>query len=119
MRRPGFTLVEALVAVVLLAVGVLALAATGAFAAGLVRMAHREEAAARLASTLLDSLVHEPPASGSLVLADLEARWSADAAGAVVLVVSYGDAGRRRFHRWEAMRLARVGQLRVPPESAP
>jgi prepilin-type N-terminal cleavage/methylation domain-containing protein len=100
VNQRGFTLVEVLVAIMLLSVAVLTLAASGALAAGLIRSAQREEAATRLAAALLDSLLMEPsPSSGTAIEGSLTAVWSGPP---LTLSVSYRDAGRVRVYTWEA-----------------
>jgi len=61
-RRPGFTLIEVIVALVLLSVGTLAVVASGLSAARLITSAHHDEFVANAAATLADSLA----ASGSV-----------------------------------------------------
>lgn len=116
VRRPGFTLVEVVVALTLLSVAVLSMAASGGMAAQLLRTAEREEAAARLAGSLLDSLVLVPqPGTGTLTRDHLLGRWQGSRGGTVEVWVSYPDAGTSRIHYWSARSL---GDLQVAPSPA-
>jgi prepilin-type N-terminal cleavage/methylation domain-containing protein len=118
VNRAGFTLAEVIVAITLLAVGVLSLAASGGWAAGMVRTAQREEAAARLAGALLDSLVLVPNVEpGSLTRGGVLAEWSSGPGDAITLSVRYSDAGTPRVHLWEARSLERLQGL--PPAVEP
>lgn len=118
VTRPGFTLVEVVVALTLLSVAVLSLAASGGLAAGLLRTAEREEAAARLAGSLLDSLVLVPePGTGTLTRDHLLARWRGSRGTTVEVWVSYSDAGTARIHYWTARSLGDLPVAPPPPAS--
>lgn len=119
VRRAGFTLVEVLVATTLLSVAILTLCATGALACGLIRTAQKEEAAARIAGTLLDSLMHAAsPGSGTLAEGGVVVAWKAEASGAITLSVSYADGGVRRAHTWTGRSLRFLPEL-PPPTGLP
>jgi prepilin-type N-terminal cleavage/methylation domain-containing protein len=107
VKRPGFTLVEVVVSITLLSVAVLAFAASGALAAGLLRTAEREDAATRLAASLLDSLALVPdPGAGLMVQGAMAASWSGTRSGSIALSISYVDAGQPRLLRWSGYSLA-------------
>lgn len=95
--RPGLTLVEVIVALVVFAVGVLGAAATAGTALRLAREAAAREEAVVLASSTLDSLMQvAAPASGESVVGRYALRWSAAPAGAsarIELVVEYREGG--------------------------
>lgn len=75
--RGGFTLVETLVAVVILAVGVLGATGTGVVAMRLLSRAEARQDAATAAAMLLDSLaLLDDPGSGRATLGRFEASWS-------------------------------------------
>jgi prepilin-type N-terminal cleavage/methylation domain-containing protein len=118
--RAGFTLVEVLVSITVLSVAVLCMAASGALAAGLLRTAEREEAAARLAGSLLDSLVLVPDAgSGTVSSGDLFARWEGSRGGTIAVWVSYTDAGSPRVHYWSARSLSDLPRASSPADTLP
>jgi len=111
VNRPGFTLVEVIVALTLLSVGVLGLAASAGFAAAMLASAQRLEAATRLGSVLADSLVHAPDVSaGELSRGPMRAEWS-ESAGLISLTVSYPDSRGWRAERWVAHRLSALDGL--------
>ena len=119
VTRGGFTLVEVVVATTLLAVGVLTLAASGGLAAGLIRTAQREEAATRLAGTLLDSLaLASQPGSGSVTSGALQAHWEIDGR-TIELAVEYQDGGVQRVHRWVSQSLPRLPRLPASQAAPP
>jgi len=99
-RRAGFSLVEAQVALVLLAAGLLAVAATGVQAVRLLQRAEIVHDANALAASVLDSLVQvRNPASGGLARGRITVVWTAsraDSATQVVLVAHYVADGRVR-----------------------
>jgi len=120
VKRSGFTLVEVLVAATLLAVGVLSLAASGTLAASLIGTAQRDEEAARLAGTLLDSLVLVPePGHGTSYIGNMVAQWSGAAGGTITMTVRYGDSGRPRVRRWTASSLSRLQAMPPAPGATP
>lgn len=98
--RSGFTLVEVLVALVMLTVGALALAATGVANLRLELTAARRVAGAALATTRLEQLRSKcSPSSGNDSAAGITAAWHASASSGVqdlldsmVLVESPGHA---------------------------
>lgn len=77
---PGFTLVELLVATVVLAVGLLALTSAGAATVKLEYRGQRLSAVAALGETRLELLRANrcAPASGGAGSAGLDERWSSD-----------------------------------------
>ncbi len=85
MRR-GFTLIEAIVALVLFQFGMLALAAAGALAArdlAIARQSARAQALARNRVELLRSSTCPPPGAGSVAHSHgLVEMWRVEAAGA-------------------------------------
>lgn len=99
--RSGFTLVEVIVAIVVLGVGVLGVAATASLAARVLRQAEADEGAATAAAALLDSLLSRGvPAAGERVDGPYRLRWtttaSDTAAAEVRLTVEYRAAGTPR-----------------------
>ena len=83
MRR-GFTLIETLVALILLEIGMLALAATSAVAARDLAIAHRRTRAQTLARNQLELLRANPCAAtgGVTLLPDgYEIRWTVESTG--------------------------------------
>jgi Tfp pilus assembly protein PilV len=98
--RAGFSLVEAQVALVLLAAGLLAVAATGVQAIRLLQRAEIVHDANALAASVLDSLAQvHAPVSGSLVQRRVAVTWTAtpaDSATLIVLVARYTADSRVR-----------------------
>lgn len=96
----GFTLVEILVALVVLMVGALGAASTAVLAARLLDSVHTEERAAHVGALVLDSLVHTPgPISGQRELDGFRVRWEAgagDAGDPIEVVVEYHDGRTSR-----------------------
>jgi prepilin-type N-terminal cleavage/methylation domain-containing protein len=81
-QRPGFSLVELIVALTVLAVGLLALAGTSALAQRSFASAQATERAVRAAATVIDSLLREPdPAPGSRALYGAVVHWTVTADG--------------------------------------
>ncbi|NJD11734.1 MAG: type II secretion system protein [Gemmatimonadetes bacterium] len=114
VSRGGFTLVEVIVATTLLSVAVLCVAASGTLASSLLRTAQREEAAARVAQSLMDSLVLTPdPRAGTRADGPMTVTWSAAAGGEVIVWVGYEDGGTRRVLCWRGRSLVRL--QRLPP----
>ena len=102
--RPGFTLVEMLVAVVVFSVGVLALAATAALVAGHIGDGGRLTSSAHAARSTLDSLASRPChelASGSTARASADVRWriTRDSAAASVELSVVTPLRGRQLHR--------------------
>ena len=87
MRRRGFTLVEVLVALVVLEVGLLGVVGTLLLGARTLRRAERLEWAAAEVQRVYDSLASAPsaPGEGRLPSAFGEVRWHADGLGRVRL----------------------------------
>lgn len=100
MVRAGFTLVEVVVAVVVLSIGVLGTVAVGQLGSRLVREAHAAERAIAGAALVLDSLTQRgAPAAGERTLHGQHLRWTTRPEGGTVvieLVVEYGDGTARR-----------------------
>ena len=102
--RPGFTLVEMLVAVVVFSVGVLALAATAALVAGHIGDGGRLTSGAHAARSTLDSLASRPCdelASGAASSASADVRWEVarDSATASVELSVVTPLRRRQLQR--------------------
>jgi prepilin-type N-terminal cleavage/methylation domain-containing protein len=101
-QRPGFSLVEVIVALTVLSVGLLALAGTSALAQRAFAGADATERAARAAAAIIDSLMLEPePASGSRALYGTTVHWTVAAEGPRILlttdVLVYDGAVMHRF----------------------
>ncbi|HSJ26105.1 MAG TPA: prepilin-type N-terminal cleavage/methylation domain-containing protein [Longimicrobiales bacterium] len=85
--RPGFSLVELIVAMVLLSVTLVALAATGMVAARSFTQAATSEAAVRAAAQVIDSLVRVPsPTAGSRTIGHVDLMWTVAGDGAVLTI---------------------------------
>lgn len=114
--RPGFTLVEAIVALNLLALGLLGAAATQSLAARLLREAEARAGALNLAEAVLDSLLAVPtPTAGERHERRYRAHWSSaprSVLTAIELEVEYHDGTalrRLRFDLLHAPPLPRIG----------
>jgi prepilin-type N-terminal cleavage/methylation domain-containing protein len=80
--RPGFSLVELIVALTILAVGLLALAGTAVVAQRTLASADATERAARAAALVIDSLfVHDAPTSGRRAVYGTDVRWAVSSSG--------------------------------------
>lgn len=106
-RRSGLSLIEANVAMLVLATGLLGTVALVARAGALLRTADAEEGAAWLAADILDSLTqHGAPSGGALARGRYAAGWSGtrDSLGLVLvtLVVGYDDGRRIRADTFAA-----------------
>lgn len=77
VSRAGFSLVEVIVAMVLLSVGMLAIAGSGVLAAQLLREAEAQEEMMTRATSVLDSLVIERGGAGRYQTARYRLEWSA------------------------------------------
>jgi prepilin-type N-terminal cleavage/methylation domain-containing protein len=113
VSRPGHSLVEVLVALLLFVLGALGAAATAHHATALTRRALAEQRAATAAAEVLDSLLALPaPAAGARDLDGIRLRWSGAAGGTLVVIaeVPGGEAPRR-------LRFAALHAL--PPPAAP
>lgn len=115
-RRPGLTLVEAIVALTLFALGLLGAAATQSLAARLLREAEARAGALTLAEAVLDSLLAVPtPTAGERHERRYRAHWSSaprSALTAIELEVEYHDGTalrRLRFDLLHAPPLPRLG----------
>jgi len=92
--REGFSLIEVVVALLVLEVGMLATSALALQALRTQRAAADLERARWAASLVLDSLSSDaPPGPGSMAVGDLVLRWGPPTNGAVVLdvVLPEGD----------------------------
>lgn len=114
---PGFSLVEAIVALTLLTIGVLGAAATQSLAARLLREAESRADAVSFAGSILDSLLMVPaPAGGVRDQGRHRARWSTEARGRGTLVeleVEYLAGAGTRVVRFEMLHLSplpRIGE---------
>lgn len=96
----GFTLVEILVALLVLMVGALGAASTAVLAVRLLDSVHTQERAAHAAALVLDSLLHTPaPTSGERELDGFRLRWETGTGGAadpIEVVVEYDDGRTSR-----------------------
>ncbi len=106
----GFGLVEAMVAVVVFAIGVAGAVATATLAARVLREAEAREAAVRLAGEVLDSLFQEPePGPGELRRGRHRLSWAVRRLGpaaGIDLLVEYHDGSRARRLRFETAHTA-------------
>jgi prepilin-type N-terminal cleavage/methylation domain-containing protein len=113
--KNGFTLVEAIVALTLLAVGLLGAAATQSLAARLLREAEARAGAVVLAGAVLDSLLTvQVPQGGTRVERRYQARWITEARGSatsIELEVQYHDGTAPRRLRFEMVHLAPVPRI--------
>lgn len=102
--RPGVSLVEAIVATVILGVGVLGAVATAALAARLAREAAARAEAVTLAGAVLDSLLDsDAPVAGERRTPGVVARWAVqpgEGVTAIDLVVEHHDGTRLRRRRF-------------------
>jgi len=103
-HRRGFGLIELIVALTILAVGVLGMAAAAVYAQQSFARAEASERATRLASSLLDSLVTvHTPAAGERIIDDIVLRWTVltdSTHTEIAMQLMYYDAGsitRRSF----------------------
>lgn len=91
VNRRGFGLVEVIVAMTLIAVGVMSIAAGAAFSSRLLRIAENEEDAAHIAETIIDSIAYSGTrASGASDVGRFHAEWTA-AASTVLVDVTIRD----------------------------
>lgn len=114
--RPGLSLVEAIVALTLLAVGLLGALATQVMAARLLREAEARAGAISFAGAVLDSLTAIPnPSPGERHDTRYLARWSTapgDELTRIEIEIEYHDGTARRELRFEIMHappLPRIG----------
>ena len=103
--RQGFTLIETMVALIVLAVGVLGAAATATLAARLLR-----EAEAREGATVFGSAVLE----GERVEGRYRARWRATRR-TLTLEVTFHDGTAERVVTWEAVHAPAPAELGGEP----
>jgi Tfp pilus assembly protein PilV len=108
MNVRGSSLVEVIAAVVVLAVGILALTGTSGAIARMTGMGRRASASAALASSRFDRLRAAPCLPGALAgsasVARYREQWTATPAGSARLlrvIVSYDDGRRARADTYE------------------
>ena len=119
-RRPGLSLTEAAVALVLLGVGLLSVSGIVARSGALLRLADAEEGAAREAEIALDSLAqYGAPVAGGLTRGRYALRWTAlpDSLGVTLLTVTvgYDDGGRARADTFATYAAPWPGEVRHAP----
>lgn len=113
--RQGFTLIETMVALIVLAVGVLGAAATATLAARLLREAEAREGATVFGSAVLDSLLLvEAPGEGERVEGRYRARWRATGR-TLTLEVTFHDGTTERMVTWEAVHAPAPAELGGEP----
>jgi Tfp pilus assembly protein PilV len=107
LTRVGFGLIELIVALTILAFGVLGMAAAAVYAHQSFMRAETSERVLRMAGTIMDSLTASPtPASGELVGNGIVLRWTVERDSAVTgiaLTVDYIEAGRLRHEAFHAI----------------
>lgn len=94
-RRAGFTLVEVIVSLLVLAVALLGLAAVSTLAATTMHRSLAQERAARHAAALLDSLTFTAGAgAGDAIVEGIRYQWSAEpgAGGAIRITAGFPGA---------------------------
>lgn len=101
--RSGFSLLELTVALVLLAVGVFALASAATVAQRSFAGAEAAERAARAAAIVIDSLLHVPaPRDGARTEQGSAVRWQVlPDSGGIRLAVRVDSRGAGRMHTFE------------------
>jgi prepilin-type N-terminal cleavage/methylation domain-containing protein len=120
LSPPGFTLVEAVVALTLLAVGLLGAMATQSLAARLLREAEAHAGAVALAGAVLDSLLAVPsPTAGERRESRYRVHWSTHphdvtttTSAEIGLEIEYHDGTKPRRLRFDIMHtqpLPRIG----------
>ena len=89
MVKPGFSLVEVIVAMTLLSIGALAVAASSILSLQTFTRAEIQERALREAEAILDSLInHESHSAGSRSVADAQLSWTGgNSSGALTVTV--------------------------------
>jgi Tfp pilus assembly protein PilV len=100
-RRAGFALAEVIVAAVLLAVGMLGLAAAASFARDQLRQAENGERLTRAVSMLIDSIrASGRHGDGTLDADGMRLEWSVDGAGRMTVRARLADttAGGTRVY---------------------
>jgi prepilin-type N-terminal cleavage/methylation domain-containing protein len=101
VNRAGFSLAELIVAMTILSLGVLVLAAAATHAQRSFTDAEALDRAARVAATVLDSLVRVPdPQPGSLELDRVAIHWTmSPGSGVTTIRADVEVAGAGRSHR--------------------
>mgnify|MGYP006969362564 FL=1 len=109
MRRGGFTLVEVVMALLVLQAAALGVLGTLTLAQRTVHRAERLERAATRVEMLLDSLRSAPaePDSGHWAAGDLRVRWWVEADGGVLVVATDDRGGELVRARGAAARVPR------------
>lgn len=114
--RPGLSLVEAIVALTLLAIGLLGALATQLLSARLLREAEARAGAINLAGAILDSLHAVPaPTAGERYEAGYLVRWSVMAGDGSALIgvrVQYDDGTATREIYFESLHATPPPRLR-------
>jgi prepilin-type N-terminal cleavage/methylation domain-containing protein len=109
-KRGGFTLVEVIVALPILAVGVLGAAGTFTLAARLLREAEARSGAVGVAAMVLDSLTLAPrPETGERREGRYNLRWSTRPLGGATMIeleVGYPDGSAPQVLRFVAVHAA-------------
>jgi len=118
-RAGGFTLIETVVALVILGGGLLTIAAGTARGVSWLRQAESIAESSVIALSVLDSLVqHESPSDGSSARGRASLRWSTAAGSAttrITLYVNYSDGLGMREDTFTAIAARWPGRLsRVP-----
>jgi len=104
--KSGFTLIEVLVALLIMEIGTLGVLGSLVLASGVMRRAETLERAVARAEGVLDSLSADgDPGTGSRTFLGGEVRWVIDGRGAVVLTALDERGGpllevRSRVSRW-------------------
>jgi Tfp pilus assembly protein PilV len=118
-RRAGFSVIEALVALVLFAAGVLAIAAAASRAVRTLREAELRDAAHVVLLSTADSLLqYASPASGSAVHGTFALSWTVLDPGAVAAVmvrVDWTDGTAARTDSLHALAARPPARLHVVP----
>jgi type IV pilus modification protein PilV len=121
--RPGFTLVEVIVALALLAIGALGAAATQIVAARLLREAEDRTAAIVFAGNIIDSLLSvRSPAGGVREEANRRATWTSRAHGEgtiLELEVQYQSGAGSRTLEFSVLHLPPLPRIAIPARPVP
>lgn len=114
-RRPGFGLVEVLVAALLIAGGMLTVAAAAVSARARMAAARTDERGVRLAAALLDSLRTEiGVGAGATVRAGIHAEWHAERDEIVLTITLPGAITGERTRRYRIRSAMAIQDLDSP-----